>query len=99
MPHSINFKAEESLINTRPAQTSEQDQQINKDAIEDLISLEVEMPESLYQGMHAFIHSHNDWDQYKLVSSALANFLFQNGCEDRAVTEHYLDDLFCRSSS
>ena len=24
------------------------------------------------------------------MSSALANFLFQNGCEDRAVTERYL---------
>ena len=25
-----------------------------------------------------------------------AHFLFQNGCEDRAVTERYLDDLFTR---
>ncbi|MGB0824446.1 MAG: DUF2811 domain-containing protein, partial [Synechococcus sp.] len=23
-------------------------------------------------------------------------FLFQNGCDDRAVTERYLDDLFIR---
>jgi hypothetical protein len=29
----------------------------------------------------------------------LANFLFQNGCSDRAVTERYLDDLFSRSQS
>ena len=33
-------------------------------------------------------------DQYRVMSSALAHFLFQNGCDDRAVTERYLDDLF-----
>ena len=34
------------------------------------------------------------WDQYEVMSSALANFLYQNGCTDRAVTEKYLNDLF-----
>ena len=27
------------------------------------------------------------------MSSSLANFLFQNGCEDRAVIEKYLNNL------
>ena len=58
------------------------------------VSLEAEIPEELYRGMKKFICSNPQWDQYTLMSSALANFLFQNGCENRAVTEKYLDDLF-----
>ncbi len=64
-----------------------------------LVSLETEIPESLYMGMKDFISTHPNWDQYKLMSSALANFLFQNGCGDRAVTERYLNDLFTRRIS
>ena len=60
------------------------------------VSLEAEIPEALYRGMKSFIRSKPNRDQYKLMSSALANFLFQNGCEDRAVTERYLNDLFSR---
>ena len=62
------------------------------------VSLEAEIPEELYKGMKSFISSNPKWDQYTLMSSALANFLFQNGCEDRVVTERYLNDLFTRTS-
>ena len=58
------------------------------------ISLEAEVPEALYIGMKDFISSNEKWDQSKLISSAIANFLFQNGSEDRAVTEKYLNDIF-----
>ena len=58
------------------------------------ISLEAEVPEALYLGMKDFISSNEKWDQSKLISSAIANFLFQNGSEDRAVTEKYLNDIF-----
>ncbi len=58
------------------------------------ISLEAEVPEALYVGMKDFISSNEDWDQSKLISSAIANFLFQNGSNDRAVTEKYLNDIF-----
>ena len=61
------------------------------------VSLEAEIPEELYNGMKDFIGTNPQWDQYRLMSSALANFLFQNGCEDRAVRERYLKDLFNRS--
>ena len=60
------------------------------------VSMEAEIPEVLYQGMKDFIGVNPNWDQYRLMSSALAHFLFQNGAEDRAVTERYLDDLFIR---
>ena len=62
------------------------------------VSLEAEIPEVLFKGMKDFIINHPNWDQYKVMSSALANFLFQNGCSDRAVTEKYLNDLFARSN-
>ena len=58
------------------------------------ISLEAEVPEALYVGMKDFIGTNPTWDQYRVLSSALANFLFQNGCDDRAVTERYLNDIF-----
>lgn len=63
------------------------------------VSLEAEIPEVLYNGMKEFIGSNPSWDQYQVMSSALAHFLFQNGCSERAVTERYLDDLFSRSQA
>jgi hypothetical protein len=63
------------------------------------VSLETEIPEVLYRGMKEFIGGHPHWDQYRVMSSALAHFLFQNGCEDHAVMERYLDDLFSRPES
>ena len=65
---------------------------------EDLVSLESEIPETLFHGMKEFIADNPAWDQYSLMSSALACFLYQNGCGERAVTERYLDDLFTRSN-
>lgn len=58
------------------------------------ISLEAEVPEALFDGMRAFLQHRPDWDQYRLITSALAGFLFQNGCGDRCVAQHYLDGLF-----
>ncbi len=66
---------------------------------ESLVSLETEIPEVLYNGMKEFICTNPNWDQYRLMSSALANFLFQNGSDDRAVVERYLNDLFALSDS
>ena len=63
------------------------------------VSMEAEIPEVLYRGMKDFIGEHPQWDQYRVMSSALAHFLFQNGCEDRAVTERYLNDRFSRRHS
>jgi len=60
------------------------------------VSLEAEVPEVLFEGMRSFINGHPDWDQYSVITSALAGFLFQNGCSDHSVTQHYLDGLFLR---
>ncbi|MBC1260043.1 DUF2811 domain-containing protein [Synechococcus sp. BSF8S] len=63
------------------------------------ISLEAEIPEALFDGMHEFMRNHPHWDQYRLITAALAGFLFQNGCSDRSVTQHYLNGLFMKAGS
>ena len=62
------------------------------------ISLEAEVPEALFNGMRTFISTRPEWDQYRVITSALAGFLFQNGCSDRCVAQHYLNGLFMRSA-
>ena len=60
----------------------------------DSVGMEAEIPEVLYRIMKEFLQSNPKLDQQMMISSALANFLFQNGCKDRSVTEKYLNDLF-----
>ncbi len=63
------------------------------------ISLETEVPEALFNGMNEFIVNNPRWDQCQLMSSAIANFLFQNGSTNRVVLEKYLNDIFSLSDS
>ena len=63
------------------------------------ISLETELSETLYNTMKDFVLSNPTWDQYKLINSALATFLVQNGCTDNYVSEIYLNQLFTPSKS
>ena len=58
------------------------------------ISLETELSETLYSSMKDFVLRNPTWDQYKLINSALATFLVQNGCNDSSVTEIYINQLF-----
>ena len=60
------------------------------------MNLEVEISEHLYTEMKSFLGSNPNWDQYSLMSSALANFLFQNGSENNSVRERCMNDLFSR---
>ena len=63
------------------------------------VSLETELSETLYNTMKDFVLSNPTWDQYKLINSALATFLVQNGCTDDSVSEFYLNQLFSPSKS
>ena len=63
------------------------------------ISLETELSETLYESMKDFVLSNPTWDQYKLINSALATFLVQNGCTDSLVSELYMNQLFSPSKS
>ena len=62
-------------------------------------SLETELTEPLYSSMKDFVLRNPTWDQYKLINSALATFLVQNGCNDKSVTEIYLNQLFSPSNA
>jgi hypothetical protein len=79
----------------RPS-SPEQDNRMDVPAAAECVTVEAEVPEVLFFGMRRFLDSHPQWDQYSLISSALAVFLVQNGCQDRCVTQHYLDALFLR---
>ena len=63
------------------------------------VSLETELSETLYKTMKDFVLNNPTWDQYKLINSALASFLIQNGCTDNSVSEIYLNQLFTPSKS
>ena len=63
------------------------------------MNLETEIPESLYNEMKDYIKENPESDQYRFISCAVTNFLFQNGCEDRSVLESYLNDVFAKSPS
>ncbi len=63
------------------------------------VSLETELSESLYETMKDFVLHNPTWDQYKLINSALATFLVQNGCTDSSVSEIYINQLFTKSKS
>ena len=63
------------------------------------VSLETEVSETLYNTMNDFVLNNPTWDQYKLINSALATFLVQNGCTDNSVSEIYLNQLFSPSKS
>ena len=63
------------------------------------MNLETEIPEILFDEMNNFIESIHELNQYSFLSSALNNFLFQNGCEDREVLKNYLNDVFDQSPS
>ena len=64
------------------------------DAMKTHVSVENQFPADLFDSMVGFIETHPQWDQYRLMQSALAGFLFQQGCQDRPVVRHYLNGLF-----
>jgi hypothetical protein len=53
----------------------------------------------LFGAMREYSSSHPNWDHYRLLQAAVAGFLFQHGCKDRAVSRHYLDGLFQRDTT
>jgi hypothetical protein len=75
---------------------AQEDSETGGDELLGRISLEAEVPEVLFDGMREFIRNHPQWDQYRLITSALASFLFQNGSQEACVTQHYLNGLFMR---
>ena len=85
--YSLVFRIMDSNYQVNEAEISSSDQ----------VPLETELSETLYNTMNDFVLNNPTWDQYKLINSALATFLVQNGCTDRSVTELYINQLFTPS--
>ena len=60
----------------------------------DVVSMEAELPEALFERMGDFLKINPHWDQYQLVSCAIANFLYQNESTDKIIAQHYLNGIF-----
>lgn len=56
--------------------------------------LESEVADVVFSALQRFLATHPGWNQHGLTTSALATFLFQNGCTDACVQQHYLNGLF-----
>ena len=91
MKHTVNFM---NQINTENNLDDSYD-----NSFQSKVSLETELSESLYETMKDFVLHNPTWDQYKLINSALATFLVQNGCTDSSVSEIYVNQLFTPSKS
>ena len=63
------------------------------------VSLETELSENIYETMKDFVLHNPAWDQYKLINSALANFLVLLGCDDNYVKELNRNQIFTPSKS
>ena len=61
---------------------------------EPMVSMIVEVPESLYWALQEFTDTHSNWSQGRMLSAALALFLMQNGGGNQIVNRIYLDTLF-----
>ncbi|MFM7676151.1 MAG: DUF2811 domain-containing protein [Synechococcus sp.] len=63
------------------------------------VRIDNEIPHDLGQAMGNFLASHPQWSEGRLLQAALAGFLFQHGCQERAVVRLYLDGLFRRGEA
>lgn len=66
-----------------------------------IVSVQIEIPESLHVALVTFMEGHPNWDQPRVMSAALSMFLLQNRTNDeeprdQAVSRIYLDSLFKR---
>lgn len=53
-----------------------------------------ELPTEITQHLQSFLLERPGWTQGRIMQSALALFLLQNGVNDRAVSQAYLQAMF-----
>ena len=52
------------------------------------------LPDEIVQHLRSFSVQRPEWTQERIMRSALALFLLQNGVNDRKVTQVYLEAMF-----
>ncbi|MFK8183425.1 MAG: DUF2811 domain-containing protein [Phormidesmis sp.] len=63
-------------------------------AMQQSVSLSVEIPEELHLSVQNYLDGHSSWSQDRLFCAAISLFLMQNGVTERQVSRIYLDSLF-----
>ena len=61
---------------------------------EDAISFQTQIPKNIQQAMKVYIEKHPNCYQYRLLQTALAGFLIQNGISSRLITRIYIGNMF-----
>ena len=53
-----------------------------------------DLPEGISERLQAFLMQRPGWSQKRVVQNALSLFLLQNGADDQAVSQLYLESMF-----
>ena len=61
-----------------------------------LVSFVQEIPVYLKEAMSDFIDKHPNWDQYRLVKSAISGYLLEKGIHSRELNRLYFKSMFCK---
>jgi hypothetical protein len=61
------------------------------------ISLQIEIPENLYDSLQTYLGKSPEWDQDRAMAAALSLFLMQNGNDGNAARV-YLNTLFSEAA-
>ena len=61
-----------------------------------LVSFVQEIPVYLKEAMSAFIDKHPNWDQYRLVQSAISGYLLDKGVYSREINRLYFKSMFSK---
>ena len=61
-----------------------------------LVSFVQEVPVYLKEAMSDFIDKHPNWDQYRLVQSAISGYLLEKGIYSRELNRLYFKSMFCK---
>jgi endonuclease III-like uncharacterized protein len=62
------------------------------------ISLNIEIPETLYDSLQVHLNRHSDWDQDRAMTTALSLFLLQNA-KDANAEKNLSEHLFAEEST
>ena len=63
-------------------------------AMQQSVSVSVEIPEELHASVQHYLDTHSGWGQDRLFCAAISLFLMQNGVTKHQVSRIYLDSLF-----
>ena len=53
-----------------------------------------DLPEGISERLQSFLMQRPGWSQKRVMQNALSLFLLQNGVDDRAVSQLYLESMF-----